>query len=132
MFRFALMLALAAVPAATLASPIELGAVQVVDGDTIRAGGRTVRLVGFDAPETGSRARCESERTLGAAASFARARLPRAAQPATLRKITSPWPQGRRQKASRRSVVEDKRAAYALGVQRPAFANSGPSAQLCH
>jgi endonuclease YncB( thermonuclease family) len=53
----------------TLASPIELGAIEVVDGDTIRAGGRTYRLVGFDTAETGSRARCESERALAAAAS---------------------------------------------------------------
>jgi hypothetical protein len=29
-------------------------------------GGRTFRLVGFDTSETGSRARCESERMLGA------------------------------------------------------------------
>jgi len=64
-----LVLALAMAPVATLASPIEPGAIEVVDGDTIRVGGRSVRLVGFDAPETGSRARCESERTLGAAAS---------------------------------------------------------------
>jgi endonuclease YncB( thermonuclease family) len=59
--------ALAATPA--VASPIEPGAIEVVDGDTIRAGGRTFRLVGFDTPEMGSRARCEYERTLGAAAS---------------------------------------------------------------
>jgi endonuclease YncB( thermonuclease family) len=65
----ALVLALAVTPAATLASPTEPGAVEVVNGDTIRASGRTYRLVGFDTPETGSRARCESERTLGAAAS---------------------------------------------------------------
>jgi endonuclease YncB( thermonuclease family) len=55
--------------APVLASPIEPGAIEVVDGDTIRAGGRTVRLVGFDTPEMGSRARCESERMLAAAAS---------------------------------------------------------------
>jgi endonuclease YncB( thermonuclease family) len=36
----------------------------VVDGDTIRARGRSVRLVGFDAPETGGRARCHREREL--------------------------------------------------------------------
>jgi endonuclease YncB( thermonuclease family) len=30
----------------------------VIDGDTISARGRVVRLVGFDAPETGNRARC--------------------------------------------------------------------------
>jgi endonuclease YncB( thermonuclease family) len=53
----------------TFANPIEPGAVEIVDGDTIRANGRTFRLVGFDTAETGSRARCESERTLAAAAS---------------------------------------------------------------
>jgi hypothetical protein len=59
--------ALLAVPA--LATPIEPGAVRVIDGDTIEARGAVFRLVGFDTPETGSRARCESERTLAAAAS---------------------------------------------------------------
>ena len=39
--------------------------IAVVDGDTIRARGRTVRLVGFDAPETGNLARCPRERELG-------------------------------------------------------------------
>jgi hypothetical protein len=52
-----------------LGSPIEPGAIEVVDGDTIRAGGRTFRLVGFDTPEMGSRSRCEHERALAAAAS---------------------------------------------------------------
>lgn len=33
----------------------------VIDGDTVRWQGRTVRLVGFDAPETGNRAHCASE-----------------------------------------------------------------------
>jgi endonuclease YncB( thermonuclease family) len=33
----------------------------VIDGDTVRWQGRTVRLIGFDAPETGNRARCASE-----------------------------------------------------------------------
>ena len=63
------MLVLMLTLAAAHASPIEPGAVEVVDGDTIRLRGRTVRLVGFDTPEKGSRARCESERTLAAAAS---------------------------------------------------------------
>jgi endonuclease YncB( thermonuclease family) len=36
-----------------LGSPIEPGATEVVDGDTIRAGGRTFRLVGFDTQEMG-------------------------------------------------------------------------------
>jgi endonuclease YncB( thermonuclease family) len=38
--------------------------ISVIDGDTIRARGRTIRLVGFDAPESGNQARCASEREL--------------------------------------------------------------------
>ena len=43
------------------AAPIS---VHVIDGDTIglNDGRPNVRLVGFNAPETGSRARCEAER----------------------------------------------------------------------
>jgi hypothetical protein len=51
------------------ASPIEPGQVEVVDGDTIRIGSETFRLVGFDAPET-YRAQCPSERELGNRATF--------------------------------------------------------------
>jgi endonuclease YncB( thermonuclease family) len=53
-----------------IAEPIVPGAIEVIDGDTIRANGRTIRLVGFDAPESGFHARCESERTLAAKATF--------------------------------------------------------------
>lgn len=44
--------------------------VHVIDGDTIglNDGRPNVRLVGFNAPETGSRARCETERQKGEAA----------------------------------------------------------------
>jgi endonuclease YncB( thermonuclease family) len=44
--------------------------VRVIDGDTISLedGKPNVRLVGFNAPETGSRARCEAERQRGEAA----------------------------------------------------------------
>jgi endonuclease YncB( thermonuclease family) len=42
--------------------------ITVVDGDTVRANGQLFRLVGFDTPETGSRARCGNERTLADAA----------------------------------------------------------------
>ena len=42
--------------------PIEI---TMVDGDTIRARGRTIRLIGFDAPEAGTDARCPRERELG-------------------------------------------------------------------
>ena len=51
------------------AEPIEPGAIQVTDGDTIRAGGKAIRLVGFDAPET-YRAKCPAERDLGNRATF--------------------------------------------------------------
>jgi len=47
------------------ADPIAPGEIDVIDGDTVRARGVVVRLVGLDAPETGARARCESERRLG-------------------------------------------------------------------
>lgn len=49
------------------AAPIS---VHVIDGDTIglNDGRPNVRLVGFNAPETGSRARCEAERQKGEAA----------------------------------------------------------------
>jgi endonuclease YncB( thermonuclease family) len=51
------------------AAPAPLS-VQVIDGDTISLndGRPNVRLVGFNAPETGSRARCEAERQTGEAA----------------------------------------------------------------
>jgi endonuclease YncB( thermonuclease family) len=59
------------IPLLTLVSvstavPIAPGAIEVIDGDTVRTHGRTVRLVGFDAPESGLRAQCETERTLAA------------------------------------------------------------------
>ena len=39
--------------------------ITVIDGDTIRARGRTIRLIGFDAPEAGSQAKCAREREIG-------------------------------------------------------------------
>ncbi|MFB9267506.1 thermonuclease family protein [Bradyrhizobium erythrophlei] len=38
--------------------------IEVVDGDTVRAGGYAYRLVGFDTPEKGNLARCDDERQL--------------------------------------------------------------------
>jgi endonuclease YncB( thermonuclease family) len=47
------------------AAPIEPTDIQVTDGDTIRARGKTYRLVGFDTPEMARRAQCNAERTKG-------------------------------------------------------------------
>lgn len=42
-------------------SPSSPIAIFAVDGDTVRHQGQVYRLVGFDAPESGNRARCEDE-----------------------------------------------------------------------
>jgi endonuclease YncB( thermonuclease family) len=47
---------------------VEGPSLRVIDGDTVEADGRVVRLVGFDAPETGNGARCAAERALAARA----------------------------------------------------------------
>jgi endonuclease YncB( thermonuclease family) len=62
--RIAFFLAFFAAIANANASPVDRNQIEVLDGDTIRLGGETFRLVGFDAPET-YRARCPSERELG-------------------------------------------------------------------
>jgi endonuclease YncB( thermonuclease family) len=51
-----------------IAAPIEPDVVHVIDGDTVRVHGVTHRLIGLDAPETGSPSRCDSERRKGAEA----------------------------------------------------------------
>lgn len=38
---------------------------RVIDGDTVRVRGNSVRLVGFDTPETGPQAKCAREERLG-------------------------------------------------------------------
>ncbi|MCL8385809.1 thermonuclease family protein [Xanthobacter aminoxidans] len=48
--------------------PIAPSAIHVIDGDTIAVGPAHYRLVGFDTPEAGDRARCPAERMLSALA----------------------------------------------------------------
>ncbi len=51
---------------AVYAEPIASNDIYVLDGNTIDMGGQRIRLVGFDAPDEGQRAHCETERTLAA------------------------------------------------------------------
>jgi endonuclease YncB( thermonuclease family) len=50
------------------ADAVKAGDVRVIDGDTIDALGKRIRLVGFDAPELGDHAHCGLERMLAARA----------------------------------------------------------------
>src|SRR5262245_8504269 len=43
---------------------ISAASIQVIDGDTVSAGGAVYRLVGFDAPESGTNASCVHEELL--------------------------------------------------------------------
>jgi endonuclease YncB( thermonuclease family) len=54
---------------AVYAEPIASNDIYVLDGNTVDMHGQRIRLVGFDAPEEGQRARCATERTLAARAS---------------------------------------------------------------
>jgi hypothetical protein len=68
----ALLLMLIAFP--VQANPIAPAKIVVIDGDTIRVGVGSYRLIGFDTPET-SRALCAGERAKGYAATAALRRL---------------------------------------------------------
>jgi endonuclease YncB( thermonuclease family) len=51
-------------PRLASAEPVDAVSLRVIDGDTVTVAGVTYRLVGFDAPEEGSRARCVAEAAL--------------------------------------------------------------------
>ncbi|WP_051356402.1 thermonuclease family protein [Azorhizobium doebereinerae] len=46
------------------AAPVSPATMRVIDGDTVAVGAVHYRLVGFDTPEKGPRARCPAEREL--------------------------------------------------------------------
>jgi endonuclease YncB( thermonuclease family) len=53
---------------AVMADAVTASSIDVIDGDTIEALGKRIRLVGFDAPELGEHGRCGLERMLAARA----------------------------------------------------------------
>lgn len=57
-----------AAPNPAIAERTITGVIRVIDGDTVDAGGARYRLAGFDTPERGSLAKCDSERELAARA----------------------------------------------------------------
>lgn len=59
-----------------------VASISAIDGDTVRANGQVYRLVGFDTPESGSRARCDRERKLAEAATNRLRHLIASGQPA--------------------------------------------------
>ncbi|GGF56369.1 hypothetical protein GCM10007301_15000 [Azorhizobium oxalatiphilum] len=80
----ATLLLLSAVSAA--AEHVSPATVRVIDGDTVAWQGAHYRLVGFDTPERGDRARCPAERALAAQAT-ARLRQLIAAGGADLKRV---------------------------------------------
>jgi endonuclease YncB( thermonuclease family) len=55
-------------PSAEKAASLPVQSISVIDGDTVRLDGNTYRLVGFDTPERGDKARCDDERNRAEAA----------------------------------------------------------------
>src|SRR4051812_3968426 len=76
------------------ADPITSDQIRVVDGDTIVANQRTYRLVGFDAPETGQRSKCNAERTRGHTAAIRLIELLDGAKSIDLTQVACSCPKG--------------------------------------
>ena len=87
-----LLVLMAVIALADDASPISPCDVYVIDGDTIRVRGETFRLVGFDAPEIASTARCEREVEKGYKAKAALVDLVHSGKPLTLQRTACSCP----------------------------------------
>jgi endonuclease YncB( thermonuclease family) len=76
----------------------QTGAIVAIDGDTVLMNRDEYRLVGFDTPETGHRAKCESERILGEKARARLQQIIKAGKAALtpVRCACLPWMQGSR------------------------------------
>jgi endonuclease YncB( thermonuclease family) len=59
---------LASPPTRPPAGLVSANSIAVVDGDTVSVYGQNYRLVGYDTPESGARAKCEAEREMAARA----------------------------------------------------------------
>jgi len=66
LLRALLFMAALILPWTAATEPIARKEITATDGDTIRARGRSYRLVGFDTPEMKQRAKCDAGRALSA------------------------------------------------------------------
>lgn len=95
-----LSIAAAALAVALTSAP----AVRVIDGDTIKVSGETIRLVGYDTPEVGHHARCPEERAHGRRAT------------ARLKEIVASGPVRLERKPSRDRYGRALAVAYVAGL----------------
>jgi endonuclease YncB( thermonuclease family) len=79
---------------AAYAEPIASNDIYVLDGNTIDMRGQRIRLVGFDVPDEGQRARCETERTLAARAAARLRQIIRRGGKIDLQMVTCTCPPG--------------------------------------
>lgn len=81
--------ALAASALLTAGKPLQTTDISVIDGDTLRVDGISVRISNLDTPERGGRAECDAERFLAAIATKRSEELVRSPNKVTI------WPEGR-------------------------------------
>lgn len=90
--------------------------IRVVDGDTVDHGFWRWRLEGFDAPETGSRARCHEERVLGQSATLRLAEAVEAGK-AVLKPLGPVWRVDRYNRRIARLTIDGRDAGDILTAE---------------